>query len=116
MENILKRDPSPDHGDFEELRYDLNSSEYENMDIEEDHRNSSNISETENRGNKVESNLDNHLDDINVLSIKKENENDYSSEIIFPQASQSQSTSIPKIKKEIKSKKELEEEEREKMQ
>lgn len=116
MENILKREPDLDHGEFEELRYDLNSSmsEYESMEIEEDLKNTSSVS-MENNHIK-ETNSENHNDSIDILNIKKEHVLDFSSEIILPQASQSQNINPPKIKKEIKTKRELEEEEREKMQ
>lgn len=115
MENILKREPDLDRGEFEELRYDLNSSmsEYENMEIEEDLKNTSSVS-MENNHIK-DTNSESH-DSIDILNIKKEHVIDFSSEIILPQASQSQNINPPKIKKEIKTKRELEEEEREKMQ
>lgn len=116
MENILKRDPDLDHGEFEELRYDLNSSmsEYENMEIEEDLQNTSSVS-VENSHIQKEIKKESH-DSIDILNIKKEHVLDFSSEIILPQASQSQTVNPPKSKKEVKSKRELEEEEREKMQ
>nr|CAI5846484.1 unnamed protein product [Callosobruchus analis] len=50
------------------------------------------------------------------LSQKQEDMLDLGADIILPQTSQSANTQPPKIKKEIKSKKEIEEEEREKMQ
>lgn len=116
MENILKRDPDLDHGEFEELRYDLNSSmsEYENMEIE-DLKDTSSVS-IEN--NHIQKNIKNESlnDNIDISNIKKEHVIDFSSEIILPQASQSQTVNPPKNKKEVKTKRELEEEEREKMQ
>lgn len=117
MENILKRDPDLDHGEFEELRYDLNSSisEYDSMEIEEDLKDTSSLS-MENKSIKKELNNESHTDSTDILNIKKEHVIDFSSEIILPQASQSQNINPPKIKKEVKTKRELEEEEREKMQ
>lgn len=117
MENILKRDPDLDHGEFEELRYDLNSSmsEYENMEIEEDLKDTSSVS-LENNHIQKHTNNESLNDNIDILNIKKEHVIDFSSEIILPQASQSQTVNPPKNKKEVKSKRELEEEEREKMQ
>lgn len=117
MENILKRDPDLDHGEFEELRYDLNSSisEYESMEIEDDLKDTSSVS-IENQPIKKEPNNESQNDNIDILNIKKEHVIDFSSEIILPQASQCQNVNPPKIKKEVKSKRELEEEEREKMQ
>lgn len=117
MENILKRDPDLDHGEFEELRYDLNSSisEYESMEIEDDLKDTSSVS-IENQPIKKEPNIESQNDNIDILNIKKEHVIDFSSEIILPQASQSQNVNPPKIKKEVKTKRELEEEEREKMQ
>lgn len=117
MENILKREPDIDHRDYDELRYGLNSSisEDDNMEIEVDVRNSPSVS-IEKTLIKEEPNLDNHIDDMDTLHIKKESVIDFTSEIILPQASQSQIINTPKVKKEVKSKRELEEEEREKMQ
>lgn len=111
MEHILKREPDLEQGDYDDLRYNLNSSiSDDNMEIDEDLANSSAVSIKE------EPNADNQLEDINGLDVKKETVIDFSSEIILPQASQSHSSLPLKVRKEIKSKKELEEEEREKMQ
>lgn len=119
MEHILKRESNLDHGDHQDLRrYELNTSvsEDDNMEIDEELRNTSTISVNDSLVKNELSNVDSHIEHIDVGNIKKENVIDFSSEIILPQASQSHNINPPKVKKEIKSKKEIEEEEREKMQ
>lgn len=118
MENILKRDAEIGHRDFDDLKYDLNSStsEFDSMEIEEDIRNTSISTSGNDKLIKEEPNCDIQMDNVDILNIKTESVIDFCSEIILPQASHSQSTIPQKVKKEIKSKKEIEEEEREKMQ
>lgn len=113
MENILKREADLEHSDFDDLKYNLNSSnsEYDNMEIEEDITTAA-ITVSD----RIKDDHHNNIDDVDMLNIKKESVLDFSSEIILPQASQSQSLIPQKMKKEVKTKKEIEEEEREKMQ
>ncbi|KAJ8975176.1 hypothetical protein NQ317_011079 [Molorchus minor] len=115
MEEILNKET--DHNNIralEHLKYNLNVSSYEEerMDADDDSREASLAIE---ESIKVEVN-----DDINfstdIVDIKQEDIMDLESDIILPQASQSQNSNPPKQKKESKSRRELEEEEREKMQ
>lgn len=112
MENILKREPELDQRDFDEIKYNLNnSSDFDSMEIEEDIKSTITIND-----HPLTERSHINVDNDDLLDIKKESVIDFSSEIILPQASQSQNTVPQKVKKEIKSKKEIEEEEREKMQ
>lgn len=114
MDNILKRESDLDQNQYEELKYDFNTSmSDDNMEIDEDVRSSSSIS-INNSLMKQESNVDIHK--LDIASIKRESLLDFSSEIILPQASQSPHMIPTKLKKEVKSRREIEEEEREKMQ
>ncbi|XP_018569795.1 transcription initiation factor TFIID subunit 11 isoform X2 [Anoplophora glabripennis] len=115
MEGILNKET--DHNNIralEHLKYELNStnSDDEQMDDDEDSKDAVLA---------IEEIKEEHLghDDsfsIGVVDIKAEDILDLGSDIILPQASQSLNSSLHRQKKELKSRKELEEEEREKMQ
>lgn len=118
MEDIL--DKESDHNNIralEQLKYELNStnSDDEHMDDDEDSKDA--VLAIEENIIKEEVNVGS--DDgfsMGVVDIKAEDILDLGSDIILPQASQSLNSNLQKQRKELKSRRELEEEEREKMQ
>ncbi|XP_023030350.2 TATA-box binding protein associated factor 11 [Leptinotarsa decemlineata] len=102
---------------LEETKYDINytNSEDDRMDYDDDDSKDATVP-VENSVFKEEMNHSEIEVKSEPLEITREDILDLGSDIILPQASQSQSTASLKQKKEIKSRKEMEEEEREKMQ
>lgn len=113
MENILNRE-KVSHIDSLDLKYDLETSVSEEERIEDD--SFKDIAIDEDIVIKEEPHSQHFSDDnLEDTDIKQGNMLDLSSEIILPQASQTHLYPL-KPRKESKSRKELEEEEREKMQ
>ncbi|KAJ8939107.1 hypothetical protein NQ318_005927 [Aromia moschata] len=118
MDDILSKEA--DHNNIralEHLKYDLNSANFEDEHMEEDDDDDEESKyipiSIEHHSIKRELNHDSSLDFSNdIVNIKQEDILDLESDIILPQASQSQNSNPPKHKKESKSKRELEEEER----
>ena len=114
MENILNRDVIEDSANaraLEQLKYDLNSTNSDSdIDDDEDSRDAD-LSTEENNRSAAHMRSDALGNDYGIGNSVKQEPMD--GEIILPQASQPMNK---EKKKEIKSKKELEEEEREKMQ
>lgn len=113
MEEIL--DKETDHNNIralEHLKYELNSTNSDDDQMEDDEDSKDAVLAIE------ENILRDGNDDFStgVVDIKAEDILDLGSDIILPQASQCQNSNIQRQKKELKSRKELEEEEREKMQ
>lgn len=117
MEEIL--DKETDHNNIralEHLKYELNSTNSDDEHMEDDEDSKDAVLAIEENILKEESSMGNDDFSTGVVDIKAEDILDLGSDIILPQASQSHNFIIQKQRKEAKSRKELEEEEREKMQ
>ncbi|CAH1099070.1 unnamed protein product [Psylliodes chrysocephalus] len=110
MDEILIK-PDPDSFKPHE-QFDLNGTNSDDDIMEDD--------DSRELGLAIEENIRDHNTELiissNSIDIKQEDILDLGSDIILPQISQNQTVSSPKPKKDIKTKRELEEEEREKMQ
>ncbi|RZC32194.1 hypothetical protein BDFB_002342 [Asbolus verrucosus] len=117
MDNIFNKPPEPNNKALDQLKYDLNgtNSDSDAMDEDDDSRDvalaiEENIKQEQQQIIQENTNIYQITSEIHI-----KDENPYlESDIIMPEASQNNAT--PVKKKEIKTRKEMEEEEREKMQ
>lgn len=115
MEQILHKSDNPDIVNLENVKYELgDTNSLRHLEDDDSRDVSMELEEELFKDDPLESN-DMHFPNYGT-ELKQETKLDLETDIIFPQASHSYSISTPKAKKEVKSKRELEEEEREKMQ